>query len=227
MELKVACECGQKYKFDVEPVNGRMPFTVNCPICGVDGTHAANSLLAQQPASAAPVSAAAIVTPVAMAAPISPAAGGLRINRPAPEAAPPPLPAGTAPPPALPRTGPAPIKPPIRGAVRTPKEFNMALGTLGAFLGAAIGGVLLYGFFLWAHFRFPLTGTIIGALSGYGARTLARGTDNVLGAIAGAFALVSVLSLFMLMYGDLFMYAIVSIAFSTVICVGLAFKIAS
>ena len=47
MELKVICNCGQKFKFDVEPVNGLMPFTVNCPVCGLDGTGAANTLLAQ------------------------------------------------------------------------------------------------------------------------------------------------------------------------------------
>ena len=28
IELKVHCDCGQKYKFDVEPVNNQMPFTV-------------------------------------------------------------------------------------------------------------------------------------------------------------------------------------------------------
>jgi hypothetical protein len=41
MEVKIICNCGQKYKFDVEPVNGRMPFTVNCPVCGVNGTRSA------------------------------------------------------------------------------------------------------------------------------------------------------------------------------------------
>ncbi len=48
MELKVVCSCGQKFKFDVEPVDGRMPFTVNCPVCHRDGTAAANALLAEQ-----------------------------------------------------------------------------------------------------------------------------------------------------------------------------------
>jgi hypothetical protein len=28
MEIKVHCLCGQKFKFDVEPVNGAMPFPV-------------------------------------------------------------------------------------------------------------------------------------------------------------------------------------------------------
>ena len=47
MELKIVCQCGQKYKFDVEPVGGRMPFTVNCPVCQADGTMTANMRLAE------------------------------------------------------------------------------------------------------------------------------------------------------------------------------------
>jgi succinoglycan biosynthesis transport protein ExoP len=47
LEIKIQCDCGQRYKFDVEPRNGRMPFTVNCPICGVEGTEKANIILQQ------------------------------------------------------------------------------------------------------------------------------------------------------------------------------------
>jgi hypothetical protein len=217
MELKVACDCGQKYKFDVEPVEGRMPFPVNCPVCGVDGTLAANQLLAQHFASAA--------APPAMFAEPAPAPiGGLRINRPAPAAAPPPLFASSATPSPLPAARSiSPMKPLMKAPLDAPKEFSMGLGVLGAFLGAAIGGALVFGFYLWAHFRFPLTGTIIGVLSGMGARILARGTDTTLGIIAGALALASVVGVFFLMYGDFFLLGIVSI----VICVGFAYRIAS
>jgi hypothetical protein len=48
MELKIVCQCGQKYAFDIEPVNGRMPQAVNCPVCGADGTGAGNRLLAEK-----------------------------------------------------------------------------------------------------------------------------------------------------------------------------------
>jgi hypothetical protein len=217
MELKVVCDCGQKYKFDVEPVEGRMPFTVNCPACGVDGTHAANQLLGQQvvlfPAA-----------PVAVAEPAPAAAGGLRINRPAPAAAAPPLFANSDAPAPLPGVAPLSAKKPLTKApAGAPKEFSMGRGALGAFLGSVVGGALVYAFFLWANFRFPWSGTAIGLLSGIGARTLARGTDNVLGAIAGAFALVSVVGVFFLMYGDLFLFGIISI----VICVAFAYRIAS
>lgn len=83
MELKVQCDCGQKYKFDVEPVNGQMPFVVNCPVCGVDGTAKANAML-QQLFPPSPV-VAAISAPAPAPAPMRPAS--LRINRPEPPAA--------------------------------------------------------------------------------------------------------------------------------------------
>lgn len=65
MEIKVQCNCGARYKFDVEPVHGRMPTPVKCPSCGADGTAAANELIAQS-----------IQSPRAAAAP---PASGLRL----------------------------------------------------------------------------------------------------------------------------------------------------
>lgn len=85
MEIKVQCDCGQKFKFDVEPVHGRMPFTVNCPVCGVDGTARANVLLQQllppQPVASAAPPPAPVFAPAPAPAPMRPA--GLSINRPA------------------------------------------------------------------------------------------------------------------------------------------------
>ncbi len=48
MEIKIQCGCGTKYKFDVEPVNGRMPFQVQCPTCGSNGTTDANQILSER-----------------------------------------------------------------------------------------------------------------------------------------------------------------------------------
>jgi uncharacterized protein YxjI len=48
IELKLQCGCGTRYKFDVEPLDGRMPSAVSCPSCGADGTAAANEILSQQ-----------------------------------------------------------------------------------------------------------------------------------------------------------------------------------
>ncbi|HEY3857064.1 MAG TPA: hypothetical protein VGO67_21990 [Verrucomicrobiae bacterium] len=86
MELKLSCGCGQNYKFDIEPRDGRMPFTVACPICGIDGTTAADQLLAAQ-FSAAPIPAPPpVAVRIRRAAPAEPVA-----------AAPAPLPAESAP----------------------------------------------------------------------------------------------------------------------------------
>lgn len=43
--VKIFCECGQKYAFDVQPVSGRMPASVACPVCKRDGTDEANRIL--------------------------------------------------------------------------------------------------------------------------------------------------------------------------------------
>ncbi len=48
MPVKIECECGQHYSFDVEPVNGQMPAAVACPECGADGTATANDFISQQ-----------------------------------------------------------------------------------------------------------------------------------------------------------------------------------
>ena len=77
--VKILCGCGQKYAFDVEPYNGRMPSSVQCPICKADGTAAANEILARtlppapapQPVvhAAAPVQHMAAPAPAAAAPP--------------------------------------------------------------------------------------------------------------------------------------------------------------
>jgi hypothetical protein len=105
MEIKVQCDCGQKFKFDVDPVNGEVPFQVKCPVCGLDGTPRANVILQQalasMPAPPPPpprpvgLSVSAAPQPIAPQsapppAPMRPA--GLSINRPQ---TPPPAPAQT------------------------------------------------------------------------------------------------------------------------------------
>lgn len=47
ISVKIECGCGQRYAFDVEPLNGRTPGAVNCPKCGMDGTDAANQVIAE------------------------------------------------------------------------------------------------------------------------------------------------------------------------------------
>ena len=46
MPVKIQCGCGQRYLFDIEPVCGRMPGRIACPVCGLDGTRVANEIIA-------------------------------------------------------------------------------------------------------------------------------------------------------------------------------------
>lgn len=207
MELKVLCDCGQKFKFDVEPANGRMPFTVNCPVCNEDNTAKANSLIAENLPVAEP-------PPPPIAPPfIAPAPGGLRINRMEPAA----LATGTPPPSVLPVASPGyPLLPAtaVAGKSKVVREFNLGLGILGALLGAALGAGLMYAFFVWANFRFPLMGTCVGALTGLGARILYKGTDSTLGGIAAAIAVLATCGTLYLMFGEVSGFFIVSIGVS-------------
>jgi hypothetical protein len=45
--VKIYCACGQKYAFEVQPTDSRMPVAVACPVCGRDGTGEANQYLAR------------------------------------------------------------------------------------------------------------------------------------------------------------------------------------
>lgn len=172
IELKVYCDCGQKYKFDVEPVNGQMPFTVACPICRRDGTAKANAMLQQmavfKPIGSEPTAASA-------PAPVAPPPFTVHAGAPPPMSAPPPAPAGaprlrisasahTAESHAAPAAGtPPPIAPAI-GTALSPtngrprigataaaatadepeKQPSFAMGLLGAFIGALAGAVLYF-----------------------------------------------------------------------------------
>jgi hypothetical protein len=85
MEIKVQCSCGSKFKFEIEPVNGRMPWAINCPSCGVDATSLANEVLAASGVQQSGGGPAPVALPRTVAAPV---ASRLRISHaPAPAAA--------------------------------------------------------------------------------------------------------------------------------------------
>ena len=208
IELKVHCDCGQKYKFDVEPVNGQMPFTVACPICQRDGTAKANALLQQmtvfklvEPAPAAasaPIAPPPFVPPTAPPPAPSPTAR-LRVNLSA-HAAVPAQPA-SAPPPIAPAMG--VTLPPISGRLRTAasataaepgKQPSFGMGILGGFIGAVIGALIYFVIFKTTGVRTGMA-LVIGGLAGGGAYWLGKGEgSNELGGITVVFVIVGVLA---------------------------------
>ena len=204
MELKVVCDCGQKYAFDVEPIANQMPFFVNCPSCGMDGTATANSLLAQSiPAAAAPAR-----IPVAVRL-----AGAAPVAQTAVHATPPPLPAG-------PPAGGAPSRQWEKSDMT--EVHSIALGILGAIIGALLGVGIMIGFLKVVGIAFPMMGLAIGALTGFGARLLYKGTDMTLGAVAAAIALVATGGAFLMLFG---IFAIMNLI-SLIVSVMIAYKIA-
>jgi len=182
MELKVECDCGQRYKFDVEPVHGRMPFPVNCPTCGADGTAKANALLQQSVGAAAP-------PPIRVAA-VAGGSAGLRVAA----AAPPVL--GAAP---AASAGAAGAPPPLRaiqaaGAKSRPgTAANYPLGAAGAVAAGFLAMLAWYFLIKLTGYEIGYAAWGVGVVTGLGARVLGRAGTTGLGVIAGACAFLAVI----------------------------------
>ncbi len=119
-------------------------------------------------------------------------------------------------------------KPPPIPVISAPQPVaaggsNLGLGILGAFLGAVLGAGLMIGFAKATGFRFPLLGVGIGALTGYGAKLLFKGSDNTLAIISGGIALVSVVGTLLVIYGDFPPINIISV----IVSVSVAYRIAA
>jgi len=220
-ELKVQCDCGQKFKFDVEPVNNQMPFTVACPICNRDGTEKANMLLRAQagvapapagvpiplthampvppPPTPMPMAAAVASAPAPMPAslipaPPSPSAQSrLRIGTMAPAAPPPVLGEGNVPPP--PPISPMPGRlPNAVASAEAPKKTSFAKGILGGFIGAVVGSVAYYFLLKFTDlWALRLAAIGVGALAGWLAEVMGKGEgSNELGVITAVLVLAGI-----------------------------------
>jgi hypothetical protein len=239
-EIKVQCDCGQKYKFEVEPLNGQMPYAITCPICGLDGTKKANAILKDPPPAvpvtpppipAIPAPAIANVTPLApsiaapapmrisMTAPVqapqaavaAPLAGTpaetavsvsasaerpkLRISSAAhsPAAS---EPAGAAPiavSPARPRPIAGIARPTAAVEEKSGRKPSFALGLLGGFAGALLGGAIYFLVFSYSGWQIGLMAIGVGFLAGLGARVLGKEGSNELGVITATLTVVGVL----------------------------------
>ncbi len=176
MELKVECACGTRFAFDVEPVDGKMPFSVNCPACGTDGTETANSIIA----SSAPKTSPAMRPK-------------LGIARTPSHASPAPAAAASSPAPAAP-TSPAPsVSGTAAKGASKPKRQSFILGVLGAMVGGAIGLLAWYLVIKFTNREFGLLAWGIGGLAGIGARIGMSNGSPALGAVAATCALVAIL----------------------------------
>ena len=179
MELKLECGCGQKYAFDVEPVDGVMPVPVGCPSCGVDGTASANQQIALATSASPPaVPSSPKMSMQRHVAEVKPAA-----VQAAPSAiTPPSVPVRVSVGKNLPTTSPT----------KGESNPNLPMGILGAFLGAVVGSGLAYWFTSATGIRLPFIGLVTGFLAAMGGRLLCRGTDGKLGVAAAVFAFIGV-----------------------------------
>jgi hypothetical protein len=219
MEVKLACDCGQHYAFDVEPADRRMPVPIQCPGCGKDGTPAADAYLELHLPSPPPV---AVIKP-----------GAIRISAAstdAPTRSAVLLPSGPSPAhlaPAHPSlSGPGAKSVPTGSYLdRMPDAptFSLLRGGIGAVIGAVVSSALLIGLSIAIGFRFPLFGIIIGYLTGLGARWMARGTDNSLGIVASVIALLAVTGSLVFLFNSFSPFNLITIAFA----VGCAWRVSS
>jgi len=102
-------------------------------------------------------------------------------------------------------------------------EPSLGRGIAGAIIGAGLGVGLMFAFFVFAHFRFPLLGVGIGLLTGIGAKLMFKGGDTRLGYISAGIALSAVVATLYLMYGEFPILSIISV----IISASLAYRNAS
>ena len=111
----------------------------------------------------------------------------------------------------------------IDNATEQVSESNLGKGIIGALLGAGVGVGVMFAFYTFAGFRFPLLGVGIGILTAYGARLLFKGGDSKLAVLASAIALCAVVATLYLMYHEFPIMSIVSV----VVSASLAYRIAA
>ena len=102
---------------------------------------------------------------------------------------------------------------------------SFPMGIVGALAGAAVAVSLMVGFYAFTGFKFPLTGSLMGAVIGFGARFMYHGTSSSLGGVAAAVAFFTIFGTLYFMFG--FFDVLLSGFISLVIGMAMAFKIAS
>lgn len=195
MEIKIQCSCGTRYKFDVEPVNGRVPTPLACPNCQASWTEHANAMIAQslglpaptaEPVAVAAPVVAAPVASIAVAAPkVALRVSGHAAAEPAAASAASPGAEPAAPAPAVRHM---PYVPTLNPVVEQHDMGGFGRGFLGAVGGALLGGIVYYLLFVHTGIRLKLIALGVGVLAGTGARLLGKDRSKELGAIGALVA---------------------------------------
>jgi len=174
MELKIQCSCGSRYKFDVEPVNGRVPAPAVGPVSA--GVVAPETAPSAQPPAIAPPSAKVglrLSSHAASHQPSGPAS--------APEAPAAPVP--------VPPARHVPHVPTLAPVMDESNSGDFVRGFAGAVAGALIGGVAYYLLFVHTDVRLKLIALGVGVLAGLGARLLGKDRSKELGVIAAVLSI--------------------------------------
>lgn len=186
MELKILCNCGTKFKFEFEPVNGRVPFMVNCPGCGVDSTETANAQIQETLGVTVPKNS--LVEAGAVGAPTE---SRLRVRVHVP------TPAAELSTPVVNPVAPRQFTPPAFSAYAPPDEGlspKFFLGLLGAVLGVLLGCAIWYLVFHFSGKNFRLLAVVVGFAGGLGAKLFSKDEgSSQLGVITAVFVLVGIM----------------------------------
>ena len=199
LEIKIVCNCGAKYKFEVEPINGCMPAPVQCPVCQTDGTAEGNRLIGEMLArgAAAPAVRVPSIAIPSNSMPKPAVSVRLGVSAPGPVQAPPaPAPTPYSAPsmahPALPSSGlqspqsmgvpPVPSTPaPTRSSAKASNKDNVAnvmRGDIGAAVGGLIGMAIWYGIIVMTNYEVGLIAWGVGGLTGIVAVASLGGRTN-------------------------------------------------
>lgn len=192
MVVKILCSCGTKYKFDVEPRDGKLPGPVNCPACGAEGTAEGNEIIARELAAAGqakePAATEAGSRPRTVVPVIPKSSKALVVS--------------AAPAPAVPSVAatvtPSPPTPPIPPTVPKPQRgfgagSKQGLGIAAAVAAGLLGMLAWYGITVGTNREFGLLAWGLGGLIGAVTRAAGAGGSRMLGLTAGAVAFVAIL----------------------------------
>lgn len=174
MNVKILCSCGSKYSFDLDQPVLLSAASVACPACGADGTDAANDIIREAMGTG---DSAPAPDPVPQAAPT---ASPLSQQ---------PVPHRLASPPPSVSQSPALKDPKPKRAYGEP---NLAMGTVGAVVGAFVGMMIWFFLIKATHIEFGIIAWGVGGLTGFVCRVLGAGYSRLLGLVAAACAFLAI-----------------------------------